>query len=96
MTVLEKLRLLILPIVLLSTSAFSATVNINSASASQLAELLTGVGQSRAAAIVAYRNAKGPFRRVEDLASVEGIGPHIVELNRTVIVLGNKPGENKP
>lgn len=96
MTVLEKLRWLILPVVLLSTAAFSATVNINNATATQLAENLTGVGESRAAAIVAYRNAKGPFRRVEDLAAVEGIGPHIVELNRTVIVLGGKPQSKKP
>jgi competence protein ComEA len=36
---------------------------------------LPGVGPATAAAIVAYRHDHGPFRRVDDLAQVRGIGP---------------------
>ena len=38
-------------------------VNVNTASADALAELLTGIGPKKAEAIVAYREANGPFKR---------------------------------
>lgn len=53
-------------------------VNINTASASEL-EKLPGIGPAKAAAIVDYRQKNGPFRRVEDLAGVPGIGAKTVE-----------------
>jgi competence protein ComEA len=59
------------------------TVNINTASAETLAAALDGVGASRAKAIVDYRSAHGPFRSVDDLAQVKGIGEHVVAQNRT-------------
>jgi competence ComEA-like helix-hairpin-helix protein len=48
-------------------------VNINTASADEL-ELLPGVGPARARLIVEYRD-KHPFRTVEELARIKGIGP---------------------
>ena len=48
-------------------------VNINTASADQLAAL-PGIGESYAANIIAYREEHGPFRTVEELLQVEGIG----------------------
>ena len=39
-----------------------------------LLEALPGIGESRAQDIVDYRNEKGPFRRIEDLLKVKGIG----------------------
>jgi competence protein ComEA len=51
-----------------------ALVNINSATEQQL-ETLSGVGPVLAAAIVAYRSQHGPFRSVDDLLDVSGIGP---------------------
>ncbi len=54
------------------------TLDINTASAEQL-QLLPGIGPSRAAAIIEDRTSKGPFRTVEDLARVSGIGPVTVE-----------------
>ncbi|MFI4917251.1 MAG: helix-hairpin-helix domain-containing protein [Phycisphaerales bacterium JB060] len=54
------------------------TIDINTASADRL-ELLPGIGPSRAAAIIESRQSVGPFRTVEDLARVHGIGPATVE-----------------
>ncbi len=65
----------------------TAQVDINSADAKTLAESLSGIGLVRAEAIVAYRNANGPFRQVEDLAKVKGIGKKTLEANREAIVI---------
>jgi competence protein ComEA len=56
-----------------SAPALSGVVNINTATAEELA-LLPGVGPAKARAILAYRQAQGPFKKVDDLANVKGIG----------------------
>ena len=48
-------------------------VNINTASPSEL-EALPGIGAKTAARIVEYRQKNGPFKKVEDLMNVRGIG----------------------
>jgi competence protein ComEA len=55
------------------------TVNINAASAAELAAAIPGVGATRAEAIVADRTEHGPFKSVDDLALVSGIGPRILD-----------------
>lgn len=50
-----------------------ATVNINTASEAQLEEL-PGIGAKTAARIVEFRQKNGPFRKVEELMNVKGIG----------------------
>jgi competence protein ComEA len=72
---------------LVSFSAWAVPVDINSANASTLAAELNGVGTSKAAAIVAYREANGPFHRIEDLSNVKGIGIKTVEKNRENMVI---------
>lgn len=57
-------------------------VNVNRADVRQLASALSGVGEKKAEAIVAYREQHGPFRTLEDLARVKGIGHKLVERNR--------------
>lgn len=57
------------------------TVNINQASAEELAALLQGVGLKKAQAIVAYREENGLFKVAEDLAQVKGIGSSTVAKN---------------
>ena len=47
-------------------------ININTATAEQL-EKLPGIGSKTAEAIVEYRTANGPFRRVEHLMLIRGI-----------------------
>ena len=64
-----------------------ATVNINSADAATLAEALSGVGVSRAEAIVRYREMYGPFESIEELVEVSGVGSATLERNRERIAL---------
>ena len=69
-------------------------ININTAPAEEL-ERLPGIGESRAAAIVAYREEHGPFTYVEDLIQVPGIGEGILEgLMDQVTVGGMEHAEN--
>ncbi len=72
---------------LLAPTLALAGVNINVLDAQALAEELDGVGLSKAQAIVDYRDAHGPFMTVDALADVKGIGPAILEKNRSVITL---------
>ena len=48
-------------------------VNINTASAEEL-DTLPGIGESLAGRIIAYREANGPFRTIEQIMEVSGIG----------------------
>lgn len=63
-------------------------VNINSASAAQLAEL-KGIGDAKAKAIVAYRDKSGPFKSVDDLQQVNGIGEKLLAALRPQITVGS-------
>ena len=51
----------------------TAPVNINTASATDF-EALPGVGAKTAARIVEYRRKNGPFKKVEELMNVRGLG----------------------
>ncbi len=67
-------------------SVVVSKVNINTASAEDIAELLTDIGQKKAEAIVAHRKEFGPFRASDDLLKVKGIGTATVEKNKERIV----------
>jgi competence protein ComEA len=75
---------------LLPAITWAGPVDINQADAPTLAKELDGVGLSRAEAIVAYRQENGPFKNIEDLLEVKGVGPKILELNRGNIKLDSK------
>jgi competence protein ComEA len=62
-------------------------IDLNSADAETLARSLSGVGLSKAQAIVRYREQYGPFASLEELTEVKGIGPAILERNRDRLVL---------
>jgi len=77
--------------VMFAGSAWSADkVNINSATAEQLGQGLTGVGPAKAKAIVKHRDENGPFTSIEDLALVKGIGNATVEGNRDRMTVGDR------
>jgi len=63
------------------------TMDINTATADDL-ERLPDIGSTRAAAIVAFREAHGPFQHVEDILLVPGIGPAIFERIAPLITVG--------
>lgn len=59
-------------------------VNINTADSTQL-QTISGIGQSKADKIIAYRNANGPFASVDELTNVSGIGEKTLESIRDSI-----------
>ena len=61
-------------------------ININTAPAEELIQL-KGVGPKKAAVIVEFRKANGPFRTPEDFIRVPGIGPKTYEANKERIVV---------
>lgn len=63
------------------------TVNINTADAATLADVLKGVGPAKAEAIIAYRKEHGGFKSVEQLAEVKGIGEKLVKANHDRILV---------
>ena len=65
-------------------------VDVNTADAETIARVLIGVGQTKAEAIVAYREENGRFEDVEDLALVRGIGEATVKRNEARISLGDE------
>lgn len=96
-----KALYLLLSMILLALSPAGsalAQVDINHADARTLAESLDGIGLVKAEAIVAYRNAHGPFRKPEDLTRVRGIGAKTVEANRGAIVIveAEAMGDSRP
>ena len=62
-------------------------VNINSADAKAL-DGLPGIGPKLAADIVAYRKANGPFKAVDDLAKIDGLGKKTLEKVRPLVTVG--------
>ena len=78
----------------LSLPALASTpVNVNHADAVTIAKSLDGVGPAKAKAIVAYRKAHGPFKHVDDLTKVKGIGKATLAHNRKDIRLGGAPAK---
>ncbi len=62
-------------------------VDINSAGIEEL-EKLPGIGPSKAASIIEYREAHGPFRSLDDLANVSGIGEGIIDKISDLVTCG--------
>jgi competence protein ComEA len=68
----------------------AAVVNLNAASAQQL-EQLPGVGPRMAARIVEYRQKNGPFKKIEDLMNIRGIGEKNFLKLKPLITVGGAP-----
>lgn len=62
-----------------------AKINLNTADAQTLADKLNGVGLKKAQAIVAFREQHGPFKTVEELVNVPGIGEATLTKNRDLM-----------
>lgn len=94
---MNKFALLLKTLVLSALFATAALaggerVNINTADAATLDRVLDGIGPSKAEAIVAYRKANGPFKSIDQLVSVKGVGLSTIEKNRDrIVVAGGVP-----
>ncbi|MDH5275611.1 MAG: helix-hairpin-helix domain-containing protein [Gammaproteobacteria bacterium] len=79
---------------MLPVLADAGPVDINTADAATIARELNGVGESRARAIVEFREKNGRFATPDDVLKVSGIGPQVLKLNRENIQTGKsaKPG----
>lgn len=64
-------------------------IDVNTADIYDL-QRLPGIGEKRARDIVAWREAHGPFGTVEELTSVTGIGPVILENLREYVTTGDE------
>ena len=62
-------------------------INLNTASAVDIAEAIDGVGEVRAAAITSLREELGGFTMLEQLLDVKGISEVTLERIRSIIVL---------
>jgi len=89
MDILRKFLFALLASLPLLLSA-AQTVNINTADKETLMTV-KGVGEKRAEAIIAFREQNGPFKSVDDLVLVQGVGQAIVDANREK--LSTKDGE---
>ena len=69
--------------------AVDTAVDINSADVQTLASVLKGVGPDKAKAIVAYRDVHGPFKSIDELSKVKGIGQKTIDRNRDAITVSD-------
>jgi competence protein ComEA len=92
---MKKVALLFAALLAYTGLAF-AVVNINSASKEQL-ETLGGVGPVKAQAIIDYRKKNGPFKKVEDIKKVDGIGEATFNnIKKDLVLHGTTTGAGKP
>ena len=69
-------------------------VNINTATAADL-DRLPGIGAKTAARIVDYRQKNGPFKKIEELMNVRGIGEkNFLRLRNQITVATSKPEQS--
>jgi competence protein ComEA len=87
---MSKLRKVLLSLLLIFPLLAGATdkLDINTADSAMLAQALQGVGEKRAELIVAWRAEHGPFKSIDDLIKVKGIGQKIVDENREILTVG--------
>lgn len=88
----NTVKLVLVALLAFSQAVFALpdeSVNVNTAEPELLAQVLDGVGTSRAQAIVEYREQFGEFASLEDLLDVRGIGPSVIEANRDKIAFSD-------
>ncbi|TCS73468.1 competence protein ComEA [Sulfuritortus calidifontis] len=72
-----------------------AAVDINTASQSEL-EAVKGLGPAKARAIIEYREKHGPYRSIDDLTKVKGLGKASVAKLKHELAMGEVKPAEKP
>jgi competence protein ComEA len=75
--------------------ASTTPVNINTASAADF-EALPGIGAKTAARIVEYRQKNGPFKKVEEIMNVRGLGEKNFLKLKAQLTLGTPKASDRP
>ena len=73
--------LLSLPVI----SFIAESININTADKEALMSVIKGVGHKKAEAIIDYRKENGPFKSIDELSNVKGIGPAMIDKHREML-----------
>lgn len=68
----------------------AAIVNLNTATVAEL-EVLPGIGAKVAARIVEHRIKNGPFKKIEEIMNVQGIGEKSFLKLKPQLTVANKP-----
>ncbi|MCP4188674.1 MAG: helix-hairpin-helix domain-containing protein [Gammaproteobacteria bacterium] len=82
-----KSTLVALVTLFFSSIALATPVNINTATASEIAAALNGVGMAKAEALIAYRSENGMFTSAGQIVNVSGIGQATFEKNKADILV---------
>lgn len=93
---MHKLFSLLVGLLLFTLNAMAA-VNVNTANKTELTSL-PGIGPAKAQSIIDYRTKNGPFKSIDDLTKVNGIGPVILGRIKSDVALDGpttvKPAAN--
>jgi len=87
METIKKLVMMMMLAISLNLAA-ADPININSADKQTLMQV-KGIGEKRADAIILWREKNGPFKSVDQLTEIDGIGPSLVETNKELLTVGN-------
>ena len=81
-----KRSILFFALFIFSALASARAINVNTASAEEISDAMSGVGIVKAQAIVDDRKVNGQFKTLNDMARVKGIGLATIEKNRQSVV----------
>lgn len=71
-----------------SSQPTSTLINLNTATEAELVQL-NGISSKKAQEIILYREMIAPFRTVDDLDKVKGIGKATIDKNRAIMTVGD-------
>lgn len=76
-----------LSLLFFSFIAMAKPLNINTATAEEIATTMKGVGSSKSKAIIEFREKHGKFERLDEIMRVKGIGFATLDKNREKITV---------